>query len=112
MPVIILGLLAGGALGAALGAYVARTAAQERCRREVAEIAAKSAADIASTGARLDEWSKRIATLDQDLRTSNTLLERAESNTASLREERTRLATELDAERRSAAEKLALLQQT
>src|SRR5439155_19871472 len=111
-PMIVLALLAGGAIGAALGAYVSRTTARDRCRREVAEIAAKSAADIASTSARLDEWSKRIAALDQDLRTSNTLLERAESEGATLREERTRLATELDGERRAAAEKLALLQQT
>src|SRR5438105_13321682 len=108
---IALALLAGAVGGAAIGAYVARTAAQERCRREVAEMAAKSAADIASTGARLDEWAKRIATLDQDLRTSNTLLARAESEDAARREERTRLATARDAERRTAAEKLALLQQ-
>ena len=36
---IALALLAGAVGGAAIGAYVARAAAQERCRREVAEIA-------------------------------------------------------------------------
>ncbi len=108
---MLIAALIAGALGVGAGALGAWAAARDRCRREVAEIAAKSGADIAATSARLDEWSKRIAGLEQELRDKTTLLGSAEAEASGLREERARMAVELDGERRSAGEKLELLQQ-
>ena len=96
--------------GAALGAYVAWSLARSRCQREVAEIAGKSAADIASTSARLDEWSRRIDRLESDLAQRGRELEQAHAESSAVRQERARIAAELEAERRTGAEKLALVQ--
>ena len=109
---MLIAALVAGAIGLAVGALAAWATARDRCRREVAEIAAKSGADIAATSARLDEWSKTIAALDAELRSTAASLNRTEAEASALREERTRLATRLDADRRAAAEKLALLEQT
>ena len=55
---LFIGLLVGLIVGGGAGAYIAWGKARDRCQRELAMLAGKSAADIASTEARLDEWSK------------------------------------------------------
>jgi DNA recombination protein RmuC len=106
---LLAGLLTGIVAGGAGGAWCAWTYARARCQREVAEIAAKSAADIAATGARLDEWSKQMASLEQSLGHRTRKLEQAVAESSAVRQERARIAAELDAERKAGAEKLALL---
>lgn len=106
---LLIGLVIGGIIGAAAGAYGAWSYSRNRCEREVAEIAGKSAADIASTSARLDEWSKQIARLEAELARRTRELEQAVAESSAVRQERARIAAELEAERRAGAEKLALL---
>ncbi|MBF6600866.1 MAG: DNA recombination protein RmuC [Dehalococcoidia bacterium] len=108
---LLTGLILGALAGGALGAYVAAAVARGRSQRELAELAGKSAADIASTSARLDEWSKWIARLEVDLAQRSRELEQAVAESSAVRLERARIAAELEAERRAGAEKLALLQQ-
>jgi len=108
---LIIGLAIGVTFGTGVGAWWAWSYARNRCQREVAEIAGKSAADIAATGARLDEWSKRIARLEAELAQRTRELEQAAAESAAVRLERARTAAELEAERRAAAEKAALLQE-
>ncbi len=106
---LVIGLFVGVLLGGGAGAFAAWNVARARGQREVAEIAGKSAADIAATGARLDEWSKQIARLEQELGQRARELEQSVAESAQVRQERARLAAELDAERKAGAEKLALL---
>ncbi len=108
---LIIGLAVGALIGIAAGALCAWNIARTRWQREVADIAAKSGADIAATSARLDEWSKQFARLDSELAQRTRELEQSQAESAAVRHERVRLAAELDAERKSAAEKLALLQE-
>src|SRR5574338_975254 len=106
---LIIGFAIGAVIGLVTGAWGAWSYARNRCQREVAEIAGKSAADIAATGARLDEWSKRIARLEAELAQRARELEQSQAESAAVRLERARMAAELDAERKAALEKAQLL---
>lgn len=106
---LITGLAIGALIGLVTGAWGAWSYARNRCQREVAEIAGKSAADIAATGARLDEWSKRIQRLEADLAQRTRELEQSEAESSKVRQERARMSAELEAERKAATEKMQLL---
>ncbi len=107
---LVLGLFVGVLIGSGVGAYAAWNVARARGQREVAEIAGKSAADIAATGARLDEWSKQIARLEQELAQRTREVDAALAESSAALQERAGIAAELEAERKASAEKLALLQ--
>ena len=98
-----------GAVLAVAAAVAAWFVARARGARELAAVQAQLSAELAGTRARLDESSRRTVDAQAQLTGRDAELARTRQELALARQDTSRLTTELDAERRAAAEKLALL---
>jgi DNA recombination protein RmuC len=103
----VLGLAAG--LLAALAAWFAGRAGAQR---EAAATTSRLGADLAATQARSDEIAKRVSDLQSRLADRDATHAQLQRELTSTQQERARLLAELEGERKSASEKLALLQET
>lgn len=97
----VLAFLAGGALGGLL-VRLARARAER-------EAAARAAEEAAGLRARLEERTAHAARLDEALAERGRAVEAFREEAAAARESLAKLAAELEGERRSAAEKLAVV---
>ena len=82
-----------------------------RAEREAAIIRAQLSAALAGAEARAEDAIRRVADLQAQLATREALLARTSGHLADAQQDRARLDAELEAERRTAAEKLLVLQQ-
>ena len=101
----------GLAVGASSGAGICWLLVRARSARELAEATARPVAEVAAARARLDESSKRVAELERDLRNRQQTLEAAQQEATALSQTHARVAAQLDAERKAAADRLASLEQ-
>jgi DNA recombination protein RmuC len=101
-------LLVGGVVGGLLfGLAVGWLAGRSRNARDVAA----SSVRAAELSTRLEERSEQIARLQRDVDEKQREIERQQAEVSRLRETQARLATEIEAERNAATEKLNLLQE-
>ncbi|HZP58222.1 MAG TPA: DNA recombination protein RmuC [Dehalococcoidia bacterium] len=106
---ILLAIFLGLVLGALAGAWGATTVVRARGERERADLASRSAADIAATGARIEECAKRVGQLEGEIALLRDELARTRAEAASAQAAEARLTAELEAERRAAAASLEVL---
>lgn len=103
----LLGLAAG-----VLVAVAAWFAARVRAERNAGAISAQLGAELAAARARADEGNKRLSDVQARAAERESALARVQQELAAVQQERARFAAELEGERKSAVEKLALLQDT
>ena len=107
----LMSLALGLAVGASSGAGICWLLVRALSAREMAVASAQPLAEVAAARARLDESSKRIAQMERDRQNREQALEDAQREATALKAAHARLAAELDAERKAAADKLVLLEQ-
>jgi DNA recombination protein RmuC len=103
---IVAGAIAGGAV---VGGILVAVALWLHYQRRIAEEASRNAGELAALGARLEERGARLAQLDRESGGRQETVERLQGELVLLKEAQARLQAELENERRSAAEKLAVL---
>jgi DNA recombination protein RmuC len=104
---LVVGVLAGLVIGAALGWLMARI----RDTRQLAEETARPAAESAAATARLDELGKRLAALETEIKARDQALAESRRDTMGLQQQLAKATADLEAERRAAADRRALVDQ-